>query len=193
MIAPERRCFRFSLRTMFVVLTVFFSWLGWEMNSIHRRRAAIERLTPLAARFVSLESEQKKGPGQKWLLPYDHVRQVPFWRRMLGDEAIGWIYLDATSPPEDYELTKKLFPEALVYQHGNGYDSTDEAEFARYRSTNPFDANKAIAEYRQAIAGDVDDWEDQPKLSARAVLLRKEWQQKRGNDSIRQKAFGPAE
>jgi hypothetical protein len=42
--APKRRCFRFSLRTLFVVVTVFGVWLGWvtyELNWIRQRHEFI--------------------------------------------------------------------------------------------------------------------------------------------------------
>ena len=37
MTAPKRRWFRFSLRMMFVVVTVFGCWLGYELNWIRQR------------------------------------------------------------------------------------------------------------------------------------------------------------
>ena len=42
MTAPERRCFRFSLRTMFVVVTVMGGWLGYCLNWIRERHAALD-------------------------------------------------------------------------------------------------------------------------------------------------------
>lgn len=35
---PHRRWFRFGLRTMFVVLTVFSLWLGWQAKIVRDRR-----------------------------------------------------------------------------------------------------------------------------------------------------------
>jgi len=35
---PPRRWFRFSLRTMFVVVTVFAVWLGYQVNWIRERK-----------------------------------------------------------------------------------------------------------------------------------------------------------
>ena len=37
----NRRWFRFSLRTLFVALTLFGCWLGYEMNWIRQRRGVI--------------------------------------------------------------------------------------------------------------------------------------------------------
>ena len=40
---PYRRWFRFSLRTMFVLVAVFGCWLGYEMNWIRQRHAFAAR------------------------------------------------------------------------------------------------------------------------------------------------------
>jgi hypothetical protein len=37
MTAPNRRWFQWSLRTLFVVVTVFGCWLGYEFNWIRQR------------------------------------------------------------------------------------------------------------------------------------------------------------
>jgi hypothetical protein len=39
--APKGRWFRFSLRTLFVVVTVFGCWMGYEVNWIRQRRALL--------------------------------------------------------------------------------------------------------------------------------------------------------
>ena len=41
---PRRPSFRYSLRTMFVVVTVFALWLGWELNSFGIARPCVNRL-----------------------------------------------------------------------------------------------------------------------------------------------------
>ncbi len=41
--APKHRWFRFSLRTLFVLITALALWLGWEMKSI-RALEGIPRL-----------------------------------------------------------------------------------------------------------------------------------------------------
>lgn len=43
MTAPKRRWFRFGLRTMFVVVTVFACWLGYQLNWIRQRHAFLAR------------------------------------------------------------------------------------------------------------------------------------------------------
>ncbi len=43
--APKRRWFRFTLRTLLIVATLwgcFFGWLGYQISWIRQRRAAID-------------------------------------------------------------------------------------------------------------------------------------------------------
>lgn len=46
-LAPKRRWPRFSLRTMFAVVTVFGCWLGYELNWARQRRAFIDHETAI--------------------------------------------------------------------------------------------------------------------------------------------------
>ena len=48
--APNRRWFRWSLRTMFVVVTVFCVWLGWNAKIVHQRAAMREQIVALGER-----------------------------------------------------------------------------------------------------------------------------------------------
>jgi hypothetical protein len=41
MTAPRRRWFAFSLRALFVVVTVFGCWLGYQLNWIRERHEAL--------------------------------------------------------------------------------------------------------------------------------------------------------
>ena len=41
---PKRRWFRFTLRTLFVVVTVCACWLGWQIHIVHERADALQRL-----------------------------------------------------------------------------------------------------------------------------------------------------
>jgi hypothetical protein len=48
---PKRRWFAFSLRTLFVVVTLVACWLGYELNWIRQRR-------DFAARVETEDAEQ---------------------------------------------------------------------------------------------------------------------------------------
>ncbi len=42
--APKRRWLRFSLRTLFVVVTVLGCWLGWDLKWVNDRQRALLRV-----------------------------------------------------------------------------------------------------------------------------------------------------
>jgi len=103
--APKRRWFRFSLRTMFVVVTlvaVFLAWLGWELSYIRERKAWLRQND-----FYGLVTGVTvwKGSSGK--------AQIPWWRTMLGDEAVGVIQFPAHWPDEQCDHAMQLFPEMV--------------------------------------------------------------------------------
>ena len=94
-----RRWFRFSLRTMFVVLTVFGVWLGVQVKWIKDRHAAIRWLE---ARGGSV----------------DYGRAAPMSLVMLGENGVAVLCIPRTD--DDYvgkgiEL-ENLFPEANMFR-----------------------------------------------------------------------------
>jgi hypothetical protein len=99
--APKRRCFRWSLQTMFVAVTVFACWLGWQVHIVRERRALREW-------FANSETLLD---GQ-----VDTIRQparIPFWRSWLRDQPTTCIWLHI--PDEDTERRVRCcFPEAEV-------------------------------------------------------------------------------
>ena len=101
-----RRWFRFSLRTMFVLVTVLCVWLGYSLNWIRQRREAIAH-----AHFekVSIKTTAPiRAPGLLWLFGepgYDRI----------------WFLFGPADPrdntPEEFVKAKQLaplFPEARV-------------------------------------------------------------------------------
>lgn len=106
---PRRRWFQFNLRAMFFVVTALsfcLGWLGWELNYIRQRREMVSLI------------EQQGGSVYRWDRPrvYNPVvrepKQLPFWRRWLGDERITEIMLWGPTAQDEKQLVKDLFPEA---------------------------------------------------------------------------------
>ena len=84
---------------MLALVTAFAVWLGWELSYIRERRA-----------WVSENQALLDAP------PLEDVR-IPPWRVWLGDEPVpGIIMLDQWTD-EEWRRVKRLFPEALGYQH----------------------------------------------------------------------------
>ena len=71
---PKRRWFRFSLRTMFVVVTVFGVWLGWNLQIVRERNAVKAMVLSRGGSIVNLVIPLAP-PGIAWV------------RRAIGDES----------------------------------------------------------------------------------------------------------
>ncbi len=110
MTAPKRRWFRFSLAAMFVGVAVFCVWLGWQVNAVHNRRTAIERIQ-ISGGKVNVWGEED---AEFWF--HDGpVPSVSFARTLLGDKPINAIVLPEGTLFVDREQIESLFSEANVY------------------------------------------------------------------------------
>lgn len=117
---PPRRWFKFSLRTLFVVITLFAVWLGWEMKFIRARQAmhrwfednnwCCEATTDMWDAGIELHATSYS---------YSDIQNrvavaIPFWRRWLGDDRYEYILYPRDAQTDDIELAKRLFPEADI-------------------------------------------------------------------------------
>jgi len=100
MTTPKRRWFRFSLRSLFVLLTLVGLWLGWDVPIIRQRQALL--------RHVAVYQYESPRMGE--------FAAVPWHRRVLGDEAVGVIYVNRPAGREYIQRAKQLFPEAHVFR-----------------------------------------------------------------------------
>ena len=102
--APKRRWFRFSLRTLFVVVTMFgvACWLGWNLRVVRQRDDAIWLI-------------ESKGGQVDFAQPGSEQFEVPLVFRLFGGRSVEWLMapmLDFTA--EDCDRFKRLFPEAKI-------------------------------------------------------------------------------
>jgi hypothetical protein len=111
---PRRRWFQFGLRTMFVAVTLFSLWLGWELKFIRDRRAFLAAMDDLRITEPQ-NSTSAFGLGFTWT-DQSSGASIPFWRRWLGDEPQTVLALPSTSTEADRETAVKLFPEAKVHR-----------------------------------------------------------------------------
>lgn len=120
--APKRRWFRFSLRTLFVVVTVFCSWLGYELNWIRERHELLAR-----QKAIAVGSEEIALPtcGLSWLWVPPKVDRAPSPLWIFGEQPITNLEItqivddDVLNQPQiaeqrEFELAHSLFPEAIV-------------------------------------------------------------------------------
>ena len=112
---PRRRWFRFafSLRTMFVVVTIFGVWLGWNLKIVLERKAVLRELADLDLEVppVALDSLIEISPFLARLLPR---LDVGFARRLFGDEPYYEIFLPEEMPPQLIERVERAFPETRL-------------------------------------------------------------------------------
>jgi hypothetical protein len=107
------------LRTLFVVVTIFGVWLGWNLKIVRERKAIcneLARIQPPVFQCVLLEaSEADAGPSEGNAM-YEHAR-ISWLRRLMGDASHAQI---AMHPPPltteifDSESTINLLTEHLV-------------------------------------------------------------------------------
>jgi hypothetical protein len=121
----KRRWFSFSLRTMFVLVTVLCVWLGWNVRIVQERKAILAELRQAVGEgnvdFVSLESWDAKietSADASWQSHWAHLR-VSKIRRLLGDESCA--ILDFTLPVDTrlVERIEAALPEAKLYARDN--------------------------------------------------------------------------
>ncbi len=92
--------FRFSLRTLFVFMTVFACWLGYELNWVRQRHALLGRRDVLdwSESHKGAEPTRPAPPGQLWLV---------------GEKGVGRLVVGETNEQE-YIEAQRLFPEATI-------------------------------------------------------------------------------
>ena len=73
-LAPKRRWFQFSLRTLFVVVTVFGCWLGYELNWLRERHLLVE--SGEAAVYSTNQGTRPTAPSLLWLFGEEGAGQI---------------------------------------------------------------------------------------------------------------------
>ncbi len=115
MITPRRRWFRYSLRTLFVVVTVAGVWLFPKLKWIIDRHDARAWIGTQAEYWDDLQVSQCAEPGVA----------APWQLRMLGESGVKVIsvVVDASAADAKQRELEWLFPEAhvLVMTPGPGY------------------------------------------------------------------------
>jgi hypothetical protein len=132
----RRLRFVFSLRTLFLVVTAFAVWIGYELNWIHRRHELINRHAHLLFAVQGVEESLLDERSIAWAVESvsgDRVAPVApmpapgllglFSERGLNDLTII-VQIDKAnklipSSLKEIELAKRLFPEAnlSLYYH----------------------------------------------------------------------------
>lgn len=113
----KRRWYSFSLRTMFILVTVLCVWLGWQLNLVRERRNALNE-PAIVAKFNTTTADAYAAMYAG--TPPDPVARISFVRRMLGDEAIQQIWYQGwgdVPTAEELARMQSLFPEATMSEY----------------------------------------------------------------------------
>jgi hypothetical protein len=97
---PRRRWLQFSLRTLFILLTLAALAVAWIASD---RRIAMAR-----RRFLLGE----EGRAQPAFIPAEN--ELSFWRKYFGDQSRKSISLPVGATAADVEEAQRLFPEAEI-------------------------------------------------------------------------------
>jgi len=110
---PHRRWFRFTLRTLFVVVTVLGCGLGYQLNWIRERHRVLDKFNLIEGNGLRVEcwrSVDMTGTFSSL------ARSAPLSLRVLGEPGVGDIRIEA--PPDiahaEERHVRKLFPEARI-------------------------------------------------------------------------------
>jgi hypothetical protein len=112
MTAPKRRWFRFafSLRTLFVAVTVFGCWLGYSLNWINQRHAFIADEVLARERHPTHDTWSASIAGRRTTPP---LPRAPGMLWVLGEG--GWSSLCVLAEAITVnELTDQPFPHASL-------------------------------------------------------------------------------
>lgn len=107
--APERRWFRYSLRTLFAVVTVVACWLGYELNWIRQRRMVIGDPQVKSIKYHIQISGPFSGPIRR--IEYEIA---PWPLRWLGEAGYSNILLEMGATDDELFRVRRLFPETGV-------------------------------------------------------------------------------
>jgi hypothetical protein len=111
---PKRRWFRFSMRTLFAVVTVVCVWVGWNVNAVRTRQSMRKDIEASGGIFSSVGGNISKvrDGDQNW--------KPTLIRRALGDSAAFGIFFNRFTTPEDIQRSG-YFPEAQVYEWADSF------------------------------------------------------------------------
>ena len=99
----RRRCIRFSLRGLLIVVTLVAVWLGWNVHVIRQRKAA---LAWMASRDIQYSHKPFARGG-----PF-----LPLTRRLLGDAPVTLIICDDAENGLEKRFLSGVFPEAEILE-----------------------------------------------------------------------------
>ena len=100
----KRRWFRFSLQTLFALVTLLAIWLGWQLSIVQERKAAMTRIIESGGIAADVDNEFMAQ------LTYDFSPV----RRLFGDRSLNIVILPSSFESKQ-AVYQRIFPEAAVF------------------------------------------------------------------------------
>jgi len=94
---------RYTLRTLFVAITLFGAWLGWQSHLVKQRKDRLQWITDHGGKWSA------NGPNN--IAP---MTDLPWYRTLLGDQAVDVIWLPDECTREEAEKVEEEFPESQI-------------------------------------------------------------------------------
>jgi hypothetical protein len=111
-LTPNRRWFRFSLRTLFLLMTVFGIWLGWQVRVVHARKALLQEARAYEGKWsASSYYREWCGTCAKF---QEQRRSISWLRTLLGDVKIGHVQVAQDTPQQLVDRLYESFPGADI-------------------------------------------------------------------------------
>jgi len=104
---PRCRWFQFSLRTLFIVVTLLAVWLGWNLYQVGERVEAVR------------EIERNGGSVSPPDRLFRAQNGLPYVWRLCGTQSAGVIFLGQRHRSDDWGRISRLFPEAAVFPYAD--------------------------------------------------------------------------
>jgi hypothetical protein len=118
--APKRRWLRFSLRTLFIVMTVVACLMGWQGRIVAQRR-------------IALRSLQAIRDGEIRIAHWNDDDSIGPIRSFMGDKPVCWIGLPETTNEDEIKRFVDLFPYAGI-SIGTGSSNSPRVRWIQRRS-----------------------------------------------------------
>src|SRR5262245_5118943 len=102
---------RYSLRMLFVAITLFALWLGWEVRRVQLRKGWVAHIQAAGGNVLWSDVVLEKLPAKD----SGFAPEISWYRRLLGDRAVCVLNV-AVPNDSDPELgaARSVFPEAIV-------------------------------------------------------------------------------
>ena len=116
---PKRPWFRFSLRTLFVTMTVFgiaAGWVAWNLHQVRQRQWLVEFISSNVGMYTIGERPNRGALPALYVEPHGATGTVPLSWRLLGAKPIKspalreWVVFT----PNDLQRARLLLPEVEV-------------------------------------------------------------------------------